>query len=80
MAKPFIFGYHRRQFRLSRTHVTINDLGVAMLERKLGRASREGFSSSARRRRAKRTSVREFDGNDAIGGKTRDRAISHESL
>jgi hypothetical protein len=51
-----------------------------MVERKIGRASREGFSSSARRRRAKCTSVHELDGNDAIGGKTRDRAISHESL
>jgi len=51
-----------------------------MLERKLGRASCEGFSSSARRRRVKRTLVRDPDGNDAIGEKTRDRAIGHESL
>jgi hypothetical protein len=36
MAKPFIFGYHRRQFRLFRTHVTIENLGDAMLERSSG--------------------------------------------
>ena len=78
MAKPFIFGYHRRQFRLFRTNDGSSH--PAALGAQASRpAPREGFFVGSRRSEGAIYGSRLSD-NEEPAEKIRDRAISHESL
>jgi hypothetical protein len=73
MAKPFIFGYHRRQFRLSRTHVmSIPREDLVAARKHVGQPLARDFRRALGADGRSVLSVREFAGNDAIGEKTRD--------